>query len=262
MPLPKVRVVTPTDPGTSSITAFEDELFNHFGWQKNVSVDYKVYTAVDDYNKLQAKAQDAVNDAPQVIVAAGSAAAGYLQLQTAGNPTIPIIQAAGGEVPPNPQGNLTGFTINALQIARHHLKKLSASTNTITVLYDPTNPVSLRIYGNLTPPAGKTKQPLAINTAGGFGAQPHMDGFMIIPSAMYYHNASAIVTMVDGNANAIYYPEREFKNLHATRTNVRVHGHHIPATFRLTAGYVNSILSGTMDVTTLPLFQGAVEDSD
>ena len=115
----------------------------------------------------------------------------------------------------------------------------------ITVLYDDTNPPSVAVFNKLNAnvPMGKTLKPLKISDPKKFGPQPAMDGFMVIPNAMYYSHSAAIAAMVDGNANEIYYPEREYKNAHRKKNNVSVHGHHIQNTLRQAAGYVNRICS-------------------
>ncbi|MGB8489163.1 MAG: hypothetical protein WCD67_23080 [Xanthobacteraceae bacterium] len=253
---PVVRLVTPTLRNTKSIAAFEDELLIYFGWQNVADFDYDVYSARNNNGRLKAQAKNAFDDSPTVIVTCGSQATLFAMGFTT---TIPIIQAAGGQAPSAP--NVTGFTINAESTALDHLNTMTATA--ITVLYDDTNPPSVAVFNKLNAnvPMGKTLKPLKISDPKKFGPQPAMDGFMVIPNAMYYSHSAAIAAMVDGNANEIYYPEREYKNAHRKKNNVSVHGHHIQNTFRQAAGYVNRILLGAT-IAQLPSFDNAVNDGD
>jgi hypothetical protein len=255
----KVRLVTQTRRDTSSIAAFEDELLNHFGW--NEDIDYDVHAANDDNGKLQTKAQNAVNENPNVIVSAGYATTVFLQNATT---AIPIIQAAGGDYPNPTPGNITGFSLDALTTANNLLTKFTGPNRIVTVLYNDSNTTSANAYGRLTVPANVTLAypPLTIHDPAGFGRLTNpIDGFMLIPDAMFYKYHRKIVAMVEGKASQICYPERLFKNAHENKGNVKVYGHHIPATFRLAASYVNSILNGAT-VASLGGFTNAVADND
>jgi hypothetical protein len=232
--MPKVRVVTPTDPQTATILAFANQLMVVDQWS---SVDYRVYSASDDTSNLDTVAQYAVDDRPDAILACGSMAASKVQSKTT---TCPIIMV-GGLTPPNAQSNLTGFTINGIAIAQHHLDHLN--TQTTTIIYDNTNDPSMNILNSLDLPQGTVT--LAISNPGVFGSQNiTTKGFMLIPNAMYYSHRKHIIGMVDNNANvtAIYYPEREYKDESTNPNKVKVHGHDLPGTFRDAADIVSSIL--------------------
>jgi hypothetical protein len=276
--LPTVRVVTPTDPGTQSIIAFERELTSK-GWiiaGPGQNIDYKVYPASDTNSNLQGCAQQACQDAQAainnhlraVLVACGSMAAALLQEKTS---TIPIIQTLGGEVPHNRQSNMTGFTKDAEQVARHHLDKLLGAGKAVTVLFDDTNDPSRYIYNNLVaiypnPPNNVTW--LAISDPSKFATPPALtDGFMLISNAMYYNHIPAIVGMVDGkkvggNPIEIYYPEKEFKDAHGVTTGVHVHGHKVKRTFIKAADLVNKILTNVVFISNLPDFEEAEHETD
>jgi hypothetical protein len=276
--LPTVRVVTPTDPHTQSIVAFEAELASK-GWiiaGPGQNIDYKVYPASDTNSNLQGWAQQAYQDAQAainnhlraVLVACGSMAAALLQDKTS---TIPIIQTLGGEVPHNRQSNMTGFTKDAELVARHHLNKLLGAGKAVTVLFDDTNDPSRYIYNNLAaiypnPPNNVTW--LAISDPGKFATPPVLtDGFMVISNAMYYNNIRAIVDMVDGkkvggNPIEIYYPEKEFKDAHGVTAGVHVHGHKVKRAFIKAADLVNKILTNVMPLSNLPDFEEAEHETD
>ena len=141
-----------------SIVAFQDELLNNLGWFG--SIDFFVHAANNDPANLQSAANKAVADAqaaltapqaaPAAVVAGGVQATSCLQIavQNSAGPTVPIIQAVGGAVPPNPQNYVTGFIINALATAEYHLDHVPSRS--VTVLYDDTpGTPSLDVYNNL-----------------------------------------------------------------------------------------------------------------
>jgi hypothetical protein len=272
MALPKVSVVTPTDKVTPSIDAFESRLTGYYGLKKGVDIDYNVYAAGDDYDDLDNKAKNAVDGFAAtdtgVLVACGSAAAGYLINRTT---TIPIVLAAGGDLPSPRPRNLTGFTIEGLATAKRHLKKLKVklSLRDVTIVYDRKNPVSKQIFDTLVPDPISTPsiKQLRISAASQFATDnPRTEGVMVIPNAMYYKHCQDVADMLDRNMDAIkwvYYPERQFKNKHQQghRPKVKVDGHDIQAAFSAAADYVFRILQKTMDVAGTD-FQTAPTDSD
>lgn len=262
MAMMKVRLVTPTRRNTPSITAFEDELLNYFGWGEDL--DYDVYAANDDLTgALPTLVNKAATEtpAPDVIVSAGLMATNLLRTATSVN-LIPVIQAAGGDAP-TPQANITGFKLNALTTANNHLKTFKGAGRTVTVLYNDNNTTSANVYSSLTVPHNVTlNAPLRIHDPTALAPLPGaIDGFMVIPDAMFYKYHRKVAAMVEGKASQICYPERQFKNAHESKVHVKVIGYHVPATFRLAAGYVNRILNGDT-VATLPGFADAVADND
>jgi hypothetical protein len=241
--MPIVRVVTPTDPQTDTITAFQNELMNKVNnW---ASVDYHVYSANDQNSNLDTAVGLALGDSPDAILACGSMAAGKLQAATSSRPIIMV----GAYTPANPQSNLTGFiihTIGGKSVAQHQLDQLAKTVQQITVLYDVTNDPSKQIFKDLKDPQHKI-QPLVISNPGQFATHTvATDGFMLIPNAMYFSHRAGVLGMVDNdNVKSIYFPEREYKQVASAKTQgkSRVHGHDLPATFRDAADIVASILN-------------------
>jgi hypothetical protein len=268
-----------------SIVAFQDELLNNLGWFG--SIDFFVHAANNDPANLQSAANKAVADAqaaltapqaaPAAVVAGGVQATSCLQIavQNSAGPTVPIIQAVGGAVPPNPQNYVTGFIINALATAEYHLDHVPSQS--VTVLYDDTpGTPSLDVYNNLfaynqakpapqrkaitplparTPRALRTLDPTKLTT-----------GFMLIPNAMFYNHCDDIAAYVDGQSVggtpvSVFYPEREYKKAHTHTATVKVYGYNIPLTYRLAAQYVDKILDGAT-VAQLGGFLDAVPDRD
>ena len=268
--------MTPADPNKKhpSQDSFE-KLLKKLGGS---SIDYKAYygkydtkTLTDAANSAVTDAYNAVNGLPSqsaVIVAAGTMAATILQdltIQQNLTGTISIVQAVGGSVPTNRQQNLTGFLIDALGTAQSQLALLNAP---VAVLFDdtpgsPSNnvysqldktkviPLQARIPSDLT----KVSLPAGVN------------GFMLLPNAMFFNHCDDVVKIVDGKTLAgggplpIYYPEREYKKAQTDTTHVKVYGYNIPLTYRLAAQYVDKILDGAT-VAQLGGFLDAVPDRD
>jgi len=256
--MPKVRVVTPTDPKTDSIKAFHHRLTH--GPCSQVTFDYRVYSAADNSDNLDDMAGYAVGDAPNVLVACGWMAAQAL-LNT--GTSLPVVMAAGGYIPNSPPANLTGFKLNGTDVANHQLAHIQASD--VTVLYDDTNDASIEIVNNLTAVSGKTVHLLPIHDRSKFAQQNvTTDGFLVIPNAMYYDHCAEIVAMVDNNASvrAIYYPEREYKAISGNQGKVKVYGHHIQNTFRKAADLVCTIVSPGFKISALPPVADADVDND
>jgi hypothetical protein len=271
---PVVRLVTPADKSDAkhaSRDAFEKLIKKLYG----TKIDYQPCYGKYDIATLTTVATQAVKDADAasatqkvVIVTAGAMATTIVLGLT---PTIPIIQAFGENptIPPN-RTNVTGFKIDAAKTAQDQLALL---TGPVVVLYDdtpdPNNP-SNYIYSQL--PAAKLAPPITARTP---LALKHLspakllgaNGFMLIPNAMFYNHCDDIANFVDGKKAAdgitplpIFYPEHEYKDAHTTKTGVRVLGHHARLTYRNAAVYVDDILSGGMDITTLPPIGDAVPD--
>lgn len=244
-----------------SVKAFEDELGIVFGHGHKV-LDYKPFSAVIE-GSLSAAATKAVNatpQVPQVIVAAGAAAAkAVIDAENAAIPprsTVPIVMV-GGAPPPGAPPWLTGLLINQLAIAQAHVTALfNAGATKIAVLYDDTaGSLSLDTFTKITtappypgdpviPPGKLVKCPAStvaqISAANLGGA----DGFMLIPNAMYYENFKVVANLVDTKVAKIYYPEREYKRWHTNTNGVRVHGHSISQAFQRAAWYADSVASG------------------
>jgi hypothetical protein len=271
--LPVVRLVTPADSTDKnpSQKSFEKLLKKLLG----SSIDYAVCYGKYNTDTLTQAANDAVTAAntavgagqPAVIVAAGTMAAGIVQEITINQgltTTVPIIQAVGGSVPTNRQPNLTGFIIDAARIAQAQLAALPNAP--VAVLYDdtPGNP-SNNIYGLLDP---LKVTPLTARTPGDLAKvslPAGTNGFLLLPNAMFYNHCDDVVEIVDGKTAAgggplpIYYPEREYKQAHKIKSGVKVLGHHVAFTYRLAATYVDSILSGDLQIP-LPELAGAIPD--
>jgi hypothetical protein len=136
----------------------------------------------------------------------------------------------------------------------------------VAVLYDdtPGNP-SNNIYAQLdqtkvTPLTARIPSDL-----GNVSLPASANGFMLLPNAMFFNHCDDVVKIVDGKQSAsggplpIYYPEREYKQAHKNPNGVTVIGHHVALTYRLAAIFVDSILTGGLQIP-LPALAGAIPD--
>jgi hypothetical protein len=270
MARPIVCLVTPADPNDQSrksIDAFEHEL-SVLGWSKP-AIEFDVYYGYYDKKTLKVMSNKAVKKAeaamkagqPAAIVAAGVAATTILQRMTK---SVPVIQAVGGSKPTTSAKNITGFYFDAIQTCEDQLDKLSKNAE-VTVLYDSTNPPSKAAWKALSKYA-KQKYPKLkvtprdVQDLGKLKLSDINGSFMLIPNAMFYNHCNEIAALVEQSRVPAIYPEREYKKAHRKTAGVVVHGHHVPATYRLAANYVDSILAGTLTAKNLPKFREAALD--
>ncbi|MBV8746788.1 MAG: hypothetical protein JO134_17255 [Xanthobacteraceae bacterium] len=213
----------------------------------------------DAYNAVEA-------GQPAVIVAAGTLAATIVQdltIKKSLTGTIPIILAVGGSIPSNRQQNLTGFIIDAVGTAQSQLALMNGP---VAVLFDdtPGNP-SNNVYSQLD----QTKIiPLTARSPGALKTvklPSGVNGFMLLPNAMFYNHCDDVVKIVDGKTASgggplpIYYPETEYWAEHKNKNGVNVLGHHVSLTYRMAATFVDSILNGDVQIP-LPPLAGAIPD--
>jgi hypothetical protein len=259
--MPTVRVVTPSKKNSKGIIALQNELENGFGWGTVAGWSFHVYSVVDDGVSLAKCAEKAVNDQPppDVIVTSGTMATNAVLPLTN---TIPIIQAVGGALPASPKMNVTGFLIDAKQISQRHFAKLAANHAMVTVLYDNTNTPSSDAFAALQAYRDKYFPLVQINPININQLNTIQGSFMLIPNASFHlkQNRSDIVNAVMQVGVPAIYPEREYKKEHNQQTGIMIHGHNVAATYRLAGSYVDSILDGTMDASSLPPFKEAVSD--
>jgi hypothetical protein len=257
--MPMVRVVTPSKGNSKGINALQNELENGFGWGTVAGWSFHVYSVVDSGQTLATCAANAVNDHPDAIVTSGTMATNAVIAQTN---TIPIIQAVGGGLPASPQMNVTGFLIDAKQISQRHFAKLAANHAMVTVLYDNTNTPSSDAYAALQAYKNTYFPGVQINPINIAQLATIQGSFMLIPNASFHllQNRHAIATAVMAVGVTAIYPEREYKKEHNNQAGIMVHGHNVAATYRLAGSYVDSILSGTMNASSLPPFKEAVAD--
>ena len=264
-----VALVTPASEATPSVKAFKDELCNTFGWPQSTFKCFSATAYGNDLGKAASAAVSAVK-AGDVLVAAGTKAAGLLQDAAAAN--IPIILAFGGEKPKNAGSNMTGLLAGAVAVGKHHMSKLKGAGHDgkkATVMYDPDtkNQATQDVLAALvTANPNLTKLPISPGQVSALAKATLTSGFMLIPNAGYYENSKTIAEAVAGDANVkmAYYPEFEYWHYHKTKGgsgHAKVHGHNIPLTFRMAASWANNLLNKDWDVNSLPDFTDAVTEN-
>lgn len=256
MPKPHVGILTPaaTD-DTDSFDALRREL-RRLGYVvgRDLYLDYGF--ADGDNANLDPRADDllAIGNLA-LIVADGSAA---LQVVNGKNGAMRIVQAAGGNVVPAGQANLSGFHLDVPGMCLAQLMRLLETypdLTDITILHNARNRVADPIPA-LQKLAGEVRREVRVKGINVIDAQNPdelviklrghvVGGFMLIPNGMFWNNRSTIAQIVDDANVPAIYPEREYKNEHRKHKNlVIVHGHNIPNTFRWAARHVDCILQG------------------
>ena len=200
-------------------------------------------SAVNDAG-FSVAANSLLSNSVDVVLADGSKALQEVYNQDF---TMKIVQAVGGEVPPN-LPNITGFHLNVHKMCMDQLDdllNLKPCPATVTVLvYDTGHP----IIGELrTHAAGRTIiNPLPASlpsdlTAAKFSAV--VDSFMVIPNGMYFNNHPTIANLMDGKNVPKNYPEREYYDAHGNKRRVGVRGHLILDAFHDSAADIVRFLS-------------------
>jgi ABC-type uncharacterized transport system substrate-binding protein len=197
-----------------------------------------------------------VNIPVDVIVAGGITAVRAAARTT---PTIPIIQAAGGDLVAaglatsvsRPDRNVTGFTIRAEEPSAKRLellKRAFPNIRRVSVILDPTGaPTEPMLRATERAAAALdielTKLPVATPEeleALNARALTGSDGLVVLPSAMFWNRRVAIIKLASAARVPAVYPEREY----AIDGGLAAYGANIPDSFRRAAGYVDRILHG------------------
>jgi putative tryptophan/tyrosine transport system substrate-binding protein len=253
----RVGVLTPGEsdntPGFLALRSALRELGYIEG--KSLALDFRLARGHND--RLGDLAAELVQIPVDVIVASGTTAT-----QAAARVTrqIPIIQAAGGDPVAaglaaslaRPGGNVTGFTIRTDEPSGKRLELLKLAfpaINRVIVMFDPTSVVTerqlsatARVAGTLgvqlarlpvgNPEELRALQPSALNGS---------DGFLVLPSAMFWNQRATIVALAAAARVPAIYPEREY----AEDGGLAAYGANVPDAYRRAAGYVDRILRGT-----------------
>jgi putative ABC transport system substrate-binding protein len=128
------------------------------------------------------------------------------------------------------------------------LKRAFPSITRVAVILDPTSVVTERQFRateraaatlgiRLTKLPASTPEELAALDA---EALADADGFVVLPSAMFWNRRATIIALAASARKPAIYPEREY----AEEGGLASYGANIPDTFRRAAGYVDRILRG------------------
>ena len=250
-----IALVTPADQNSPSVSAFTDEC---------ARLELPPPTLY-----LPANAQGAHDNVKAnggVLVAGGEKTAYALQAITPPADNIPIIVEYAGKVPDNAASNMTGFIGDGEKVAKnqlHALKLAGYSGNAVTVLLDSdnTNTVTQYILGKLLQTDNQlTQKAIALaNTPNLTAADFPTLGFMMIPNAVFFENATAITGAVDASiVQMAYYPEFQYWLKHPHKGKAHVLGYNVPLTYRLAARWACDFLKGYW--TSIPGFSQPILD--
>ena len=240
---------------TPAFVAFRQGL-RDLGYEEGKSIVLDFRLAKGHNENLDQLATELVNIPVEVIVAGGITA---VRAAARATPTIPIIQAAGGDLVAaglatsvsRPDRNVTGFTIRAEEPSAKRLELLKRAFPTIrrvSVILDPTGaPTEPMLRATERAAAALdielTKLPVATPEelqALDARALTGSDGLVVLPSAMFWNHRVAIIKLAAAARVPAVYPEREY----ATDGGLAAYGANIPESFRRAAGYVDRILHG------------------
>ena len=238
------------------LKAFLDGLAQ-FGWTEGRNLQLEYRWAGGNANDIRRYATELVMLAPDVLVAAGSAAVGALQQAT---PTIPIVFATAGdpvgagfvESLARPGGNITGFAVFEYAIGGKWLallKEVSPHTNRVAVLRDPAvavGPGQLGAIQTAAPSFGmevipiNVREPDEIERAVTAFAKSSNGGLIVTGSPLAQLHRGLIISLaVQHKLPAIYF-ERFF----AADGGLISYGPDFVDQYRRAAGYVDRILKG------------------
>ena len=252
----RVGVLSPEESdATPAFIAFRKGL-QDLGYVEGKSVVLDFRLAKGHNEVLGNLAKELAQIPVDVIVAGGTTA---VRAAAGATHQIPIIQGAGGDLVAaglaasfaRPGGNITGFTIRTDEPSGKRLELLKRAFPSITrvaVILDPTSVVTERQFRateraaatlgiRLTKLPVSTPEELAALDA---HALADADGFVVLPSAMFWNRRATIIALAASARKPAIYPEREY----AEDGGLATYGANIPDTFRRAAGYVNQILRG------------------
>ena len=238
------------------LKAFLDGLAQ-FGWTEGRNLQLEYRWAGGNANDIRRYATELVMLAPDVLVAAGSAAVGALQQAT---PTIPIVFATAGdpvgagfvESLARPGGNITGFAVFEYAIGGKWLallKEVSPHTNRVAVLRDPAvavGPGQLGAIQTAAPSFGmevipiNVREPDEIERAVTAFAKSSNGGLIVTGSPLAQLHRGLIISLAVRHKLPAIYFERFF----VADGGLISYGPEFVDQYRRAAGYVDRILKG------------------
>ena len=245
------------DPEYPALLAAFEQVLRQSGWAEPDNLRVEMRWAGADIDAISKKAAELVVLSPDVILAAGSAAAGPMIRATRSIPIVftivPDPVGAGlVESLAHPGGNATGFASFEYGIAAKWvelLKDLEPNLTRVAVLRDPAITAGIGQFEaiqSVARSAGVTVRP--INMRDESGITRDIDGFagnggggLIITSSgmSVVHRDLIIALAVRNKLPAVYYASS-----FATRGGLMSYGSNRTDEFRRAAGYVDRILKG------------------
>jgi hypothetical protein len=266
MPDKKVGWLVPTSlnaDGTlpTNMQTFQTQLQNHYH-AGNVTFPNPQFLNGDNTN-LAGCVQALMAGSYDAFAIAGSSGVRALVVAQAGQVNkIPIIQVVGGDPVPANSTYITGYHIDAANVATAQVNKLKqkANPNNITVLLDYSSDTAARVFNAIVAAANSLTPPIPVtplfarNTTelANLSSSSVRGSFMLAPSGMFYNSSNMtnyIIPLVEGAGVPAVYPEREFKQAHTPQyqNKVWVVGHKIPPTYAKAGKLAADLLLGTVD---------------
>lgn len=246
----------------SNMQIFQTQLQNQHHPHGNVTFPNPQFLNGDNA-KLASCVQTLMAGNYNAFAVGGSSGVRALAEAQAGQmPKIPICQVVGGDPVPENSTYITGYHIDAANVATAQVAKLNQKVQNlskITVLLDYSSDTSARVYNAVLVAANNSNPPISVTPL--FARNPTellqlsyssvQGSFMLGPSGMFYNpnNIDTIKTLVEAANVPAVYPEREFKNAHTPqyRNKVWVVGHNIPATYSKAAKLACDLLLNIVD---------------
>ena len=221
---------------------------------QNVTIEYR--SAEDRYDRLPALAADLVGRKIDVIVTQGSVAAVAAKNATL---TIPIVFSVGDPVAAGlvaslarPGGNLTGFSILAVELAPKRLELLSElvpQARLITLLVNPNSPNAERTIGDMQEAARakgrqlvalKAENEIEIDSAFATLAQQDAGALVVDADPFFFSRREQLVALAARHAVPAIYASR----LEAEAGGLISYGASVAGSWRQVGAYVGRILAG------------------
>ncbi|MFZ3251344.1 MAG: ABC transporter substrate-binding protein [Pseudolabrys sp.] len=238
------------------LKAFLDGL-EQFGWTEGRNLQLEYRWAGGNTDDVRRHARELVALAPDVLVAAGSAAVGALQQATR---TIPIVFTTVGdpvgagfvENLARPGGNITGFSVFEYAIGGKWLallKEVSPRTNRVAVLRDPTVALGPGQFGAIQTAAPSfgmevipidVREPAKIERTVTAFAKSSNGGLIVAGSPLAQIHRKQIISLAALHKLPAIYFERFF----VTDGGLISYGSDFVDQYRRAGGYVHRILEG------------------
>jgi putative ABC transport system substrate-binding protein len=252
--IPRVAILSPAgSPSTKSFDAFREGL-RELGYVDgdNIRIEYRL--AAGDLSRLPAMAADLVRLPVDVIVTDGPSSGLIAHEATR---TIPIVTATTDPVAaglaasyPRPGGNVTGFSLQMVELNGKRLQLLKEAfpaISRVAALWNPASNLSgLRFIEAAARTLGVELHPVEIATpeqiAAGFetAITGGAEALIVFGDAMFWNHREEIVALAEKSGMPAIYPEREFSDA----GGLLAYGPNVADNFRHAAGYVDKILKG------------------
>jgi putative ABC transport system substrate-binding protein len=252
----QVRVGLLSTAGTLSNSVFEafHQEMRRLGYA-DTRVAYEFRSAGGDFTRLPALAAELAGMPIDVIVTDGFPAARAAKEATT---QVPIVMATVGDpiasgIVDNlarPGGNITGFTLQTLELSSKRLellKEIVPGVRRVGVLWNPVN--SLPQFAatqaaasvlDIAIESGEAQNPDAIagsiDSLAGRGAT----ALVVLPDGLFWNQRKTVLARAAAHRLAAIYPEREYVD----DGGLIAYGPSVAENFRRAAGYVDRILKG------------------